>query len=105
MLKDLLAVVESVGSPLCTALKTELASSKLDSKGIPYEVDGFGNTYFMDDANIPSLLSLPLLGVLSNSDSVYFVTRSLVLSSANPYFFSGSAGEGVGGPHVGYNYM
>lgn len=27
-----------------------------------YEVDGFGNYVFMDDANIPSLLSLPLLG-------------------------------------------
>ena len=27
-----------------------------------YEVDGFGSAYFMDDANIPSLLSLPYLG-------------------------------------------
>ena len=24
-----------------------------------YEADGFGNTLFMDDANIPGLLSLP----------------------------------------------
>ena len=27
-----------------------------------YEVDGFGNALFMDDANVPSLLSLPYLG-------------------------------------------
>ena len=29
-----------------------------------YEVDGFGSAYFMDDANIPSLLSLPFLGMI-----------------------------------------
>jgi uncharacterized protein len=27
-----------------------------------YEVDGFGNRHHMDDANVPSLLSLPYLG-------------------------------------------
>ncbi len=27
-----------------------------------YEVDGFGNKLYMDDANVPSLLSLPYLG-------------------------------------------
>lgn len=29
-----------------------------------YEVDGFGSTFAMDDANIPSLLALPYLGYL-----------------------------------------
>ena len=33
-----------------------------------YEVDGFGNALFMDDANAPSLLSLPLLGYVNASD-------------------------------------
>ena len=71
-----------------------------------YEVDGFGNHYFMDDANVPSLLSLPYLGYVDKSDERYLRTRKAVLStSGNPYFFSGAAGEGTGGPHIGLNYV
>jgi meiotically up-regulated gene 157 (Mug157) protein len=66
-----------------------------------YEVDGFGNRHHMDDANIPSLLSLPYLGACAGTDPIYLRTRRFVLSSDNPYFFRGEAGEGVGGPHVG----
>jgi uncharacterized protein len=66
-----------------------------------YEVDGFGNRHHMDDANIPSLLSLPYLGACSQSDPLYRRTRAFVLSHDNPYFFRGSAAEGVGSPHVG----
>ncbi len=66
-----------------------------------YEVDGFGNRHHMDDANIPSLLSLPYLGACGPTAPLYLRTRSFVLSRDNPYFFHGSAGEGVGGPHVG----
>ena len=70
-------------------------------KVLAYEVDGFGNRLFMDDANIPSLLSLPYMGVMDVSDSLYQNTRKLVLSPSNPWFFKGKAGEGIGGPHVG----
>jgi uncharacterized protein len=66
-----------------------------------YEVDGFGNALYMDDANVPSLLSLPYLGCCAPDDHVYLATRRLVLSDDNPYFFRGKAAEGVGGPHVG----
>ena len=66
-----------------------------------YEVDGFGNRHHMDDANIPSLLSLPYLGACAPDAPLYRRTRAFVLSPENPYFFKGSAGEGVGGPHVG----
>lgn len=71
----------------------------------PYEVDGFGNRLFMDDANIPSLLSLPYLGVCDNNDEMYQRTRTFVLSRQNPYFFKGSAAEGIGGPHVGQDMI
>ena len=66
-----------------------------------YEVDGYGNQLLMDDANIPSLLSLPYLGCLKVEDPLYQRTRALVLSDDNPYFFRGPAGEGLGGPHSG----
>jgi len=70
-----------------------------------YEVDGFGNRLFMDDANMPSLLSLPYLGCCSATDPVYRNTRHFVLGRDNPYFFSGSAADGIGGPHVGLNMV
>ncbi|MCK5148789.1 glycoside hydrolase family 125 protein [bacterium] len=70
-----------------------------------YEVDGFGGRILMDDANIPSLLSLPYLGLCRRDDEIYQNTRRFVLSEHNPYFFKGSAGEGIGGPHVGLDYI
>ena len=54
----------------------------------------------MDDANAPSLLSLPYLDS-SPDAALYARTRSFVWSEQNPWFFRGSAGEGIGGPHVG----
>ena len=66
----------------------------------PYEVDGFGNRLCMDDANIPSLLSLPYLGCVSPDDPVYRNTRRFVLGPHNPYFFRGQAAEGIGSPHT-----
>ncbi len=70
-----------------------------------FEVDGFGNTALMDDANVPSLLGLPYLGCVDKNDPIYQNTRKLVWSNDNPYFFKGKAGEGIGGPHVGYNMV
>ncbi len=70
-----------------------------------YEVDGFNNQLLMDDANVPSLLSLPYLGCCDLNDPVYRRTRAFVLSKNNPYFFRGRAGEGIGGPHVGLNMI
>lgn len=65
-----------------------------------FETDGFGNHLFMDDANVPSLLSLPYLGCTSKTDPVYLNTRRMILSDSNPFFFKGKVAEGIGGPHV-----
>jgi meiotically up-regulated gene 157 (Mug157) protein len=70
-----------------------------------YEVNGFGSFNLMDDANIPSLLSLPYLGALPADDEVYRNTRRLVLSEENPFFFRGVVAEGIGGPHVGMDMV
>jgi meiotically up-regulated gene 157 (Mug157) protein len=64
------------------------------------EVDGYGSHLLMDDANIPSLLSLPYIGFLDQNDDLYQNTRKMVMSRSNPYYFEGSRGAGIGGPHV-----
>ena len=65
-----------------------------------FEIDGYGNTILMDDANVPSLLSLPYLDSSPNA-ALYARTRHFVWSQQNPWFFRGKAGEGIGGPHIG----
>lgn len=65
-----------------------------------FEVDGFGSQVLMDDANVPSLLGLPYLNS-SPDPALYARTRAFVWSQRNPWFFRGTAGEGIGGPHEG----
>lgn len=66
-----------------------------------YETDGLGNFVLMDDANSPSLLSLPYLGYCDKADPVYQNTRRFILSEDNPWYFSSTAAKGVGSPHTG----
>jgi uncharacterized protein len=68
---------------------------------IAFEVNGFGSFHMMDDANVPSLLSLPYLGAFAANDALYLNTRRIVLSENNPFFYRGKAAEGIGGPHTG----
>jgi meiotically up-regulated gene 157 (Mug157) protein len=96
-----------------------------------YEVDGYGGANLMDDANVPSLLAMPLWNYTTSTTVsgsagqqmmtsssvnhvndtdimqhdyarvVYQNTRRFVLSSANPYFAKGPVLSAVGGPHLG----
>lgn len=80
-----------------------------------YEVNGFGSYNLMDDANVPSLLSFPYLLNMPfakndvfysySEKSIYPNTRRYVLSPDNPFFFKGTAGEGIGGPHAGMDMI
>jgi uncharacterized protein len=70
-----------------------------------YEVDGMGHANVMDDANVPSLLSIPYFGYLPKTSSLYQATRKFVLSPRNPYFFTGKYAQGVGSPHTPKGYV
>jgi len=67
-----------------------------------YEVDGYGSSLLMDDANYPSLLALPLMGFVNEGDKTYQNTRKMLLEKeSNPYYLRGEAFKGIGGPHIG----
>lgn len=70
-----------------------------------YEVDGFGNQLFMDDANVPSLIALTYIGVHEADDPLYRNSRRFVLSDANPWFLRGAAADGQASPHTGKTYV
>ena len=67
------------------------------------ETDGMGNHLLFDDANVPSLLSIPYLGY--KNDEVYKNTRKLILSPENPYYYEGKFAKGIGSPHTPENYI
>ncbi|HTV61889.1 MAG TPA: glycoside hydrolase family 125 protein [Verrucomicrobiae bacterium] len=73
--------------------------------GYAYEVDGFGKSNCMDDANVPDLISLPYLGAVKRKNPLYENTRLWALSTRNRYYFIGRAAEGLGGPHSGPNMI
>lgn len=92
-----------------TALRAELERGIREHGVVPgpagkpvyaYEVDGLGGVLLADDANSPSLLSLPLLGWCRPDDPLYAATRDLILSEANPYYASGTVASGIGSPHT-----
>lgn len=104
-LRQLDALATALGrAALATEARTlaDEVAAALPARGVlPYETDGYGNELFMDDANVPSLLSLPYLGAMAADDPRYRATRAFVLSDANPFYFFGRAGCGIGGPHCG----
>jgi meiotically up-regulated gene 157 (Mug157) protein len=95
----------ALATTLKTALDKHATVSGAFGKVYAYEVNGFGSFNLMDDANIPSLLSLPYLDAVKATDPVYQSTRKFLLSDSNPFFFKGKAGEGIGGPHIGMDYI
>jgi meiotically up-regulated gene 157 (Mug157) protein len=109
-----LAPAETATAQDCTALAAEVEKALREhavvnhpqhGKIYAYEVDGFGSQILMDDANVPSLVALPYLGAMPTTDPIYQNTRKFLLSEANPFFFKGTAAEGIGGPHVGQDMI
>lgn len=74
-------------------------------KAYAYEVDGFGQYHFMDDANVPSLLSMEYLGYEPMDQKVAENTRKVILSEINPYYYRGEQAKGIGSPHTPVEYI
>lgn len=71
-----------------------------------YEVDGLGHALIdFDDPNVPSLLSMPLLGYDDMDQEVYANTKRRMFTAANSYFYRGKAFEGLGSPHTPRDYI
>jgi uncharacterized protein len=73
---------------------------KSGEKYFAYEVDCFGNHYFLDDPGYPSLTALPFFDFISEKDPLYISTRKRILSNKNPYYFKGTLGDGLGSTHT-----
>jgi uncharacterized protein len=114
-LRDVVEIIETNGdknmAAECLGLANEIADGIIKMATVEhpdfgqilaYEIDGYGGVYLMDDANVPSLLSLPYLGFCEIDDPLYQRTRAFCLSKSNPYFASGLAGSGIGSPHTGF---
>ncbi len=69
------------------------------------ETDGDGNYSMIDDANIPSLLSIPYIGYAAADDPIYQNTRRFLLSRENPFYFEGKYARGIGSRHTPENYV
>ncbi|MBA2632426.1 MAG: glycoside hydrolase family 125 protein [Chloroflexi bacterium] len=92
---------EQLGNEISTGIEEHAV---VDQPGFgriyAYETDGLGGHVLMDDANVPSLLSIPYLGYRASDDPTYMATRAFALSSANPFYFAGTAAAGVGSAHT-----
>lgn len=105
---------DSILEGKCIALATEIddgikayavVNHHKYGKIYAYETDGFGNYNLMDDANSPSLLSIPYIGYADKSDSIYQNTRKFILSKDNPYYYEGTVAHGIGSPHTPKDYI
>lgn len=85
--------------------KYGVVEDEVYGKMYAYETDGLGNYNLMDDANVPSLLSLPWLAYCDKGDPIYKNTRAYVLSKKNPYYYEGSCAKGIGSPHTPDQYI
>ncbi len=119
ILRHMAKILRSVFSDFHLASEAEMLANEIDfgiqvygmvdhsryGRIYAYETDGYGNYNLMDDANVPSLLSIPYIGYRDESDPVYMNTRRFVLSEDNPYYYSGKYAKGVGSPHTPEGYV
>lgn len=95
------AEAEAFAAEVDAAIKTHaIVDHPKHGRVFAFEVDGYGSQLLMDDANAPSLISAPYLGYCEASDPVYRNTRAMLLSTDNPWYFSGKVADGIGSLHT-----
>jgi len=82
-----------------------ITDTKNGEKYFAFEVDGYGNYYFMDEPGYPNLISLPFFKFCSSSNEIYINTRKRILSERNPYFIKGKCGIGCSSSHSYRRYI
>lgn len=103
---DLAASARDLRAEITHAVQAHAVVGAPDGTDVyAYEIDGRGGILLTDDANVPSLLSLPLLGWCRPDDPLYLATRDFLLSRANPTFVAGTLptgteARGIGSPHT-----
>ena len=97
--------LQSLASEVKEAINKYALVPGYEKEFYAYEVDGYGQYHIMDDANIPGLLSMPYYGYCVLDDTRYLNTRDVILSDWNPYYYSGSALQGIGSPHTPHSYV
>lgn len=103
---DLAASARDLRDDIVRAVEAHAVVDAPDRSSVyAYEIDGRGGILLLDDANVPSLLSLPMIGWCSTDDPLYLATRRFILSTANPTYVagelaSGTDSSGLGSPHT-----
>lgn len=80
-----------------------IAEDKEYGKIYVSETDCLGNYHMDDDANIPSLLSIPYLEYPFLDREIYENTRKLILGKRNQFYYEGKVLKGIGSPHTPTN--
>ena len=102
---SLIARAKKLASEIESGIQDHAIVNQDNGKIYAYETDGNGNYNIMDDANVPSLLSLPYLGYCEKDDIIYKQTRKAMLSTVNPYYYAGKYASGIGSPHTPTGYI
>ncbi len=104
--KELLLKTKNLKCEIAEGIKKHaIIETEKHGKIYACEVNGKGDYFLFDDANVPSLLSAPYLGFCSYDDEIYRNTRSFILSEDNPYYYKGRFAKGVGSPHTPEGYI
>jgi len=104
--KSLTKKARQLRAEIDEGIKTHgIVKHKIHGEIYAYEVDALGHSLLADDANVPSLLSIPYLGY-KYDETIFANTKRFILSKLNPTYHQGKSDgfefAGVGSPHTNH---